>query len=94
MKNLASLCFVMLIFLISCQKEDFIYSYPETDKLLVSVKHISGESEYFTEFKYDSLNRIIEIQKFYQSETLEVESYRYNEEGRISEKESGDFRYS
>lgn len=90
MRHLARLLFVMLL-CTSCQKEDFIYSYPETDKLLVSVKHTSRESEYVTEFKYDSLNRIVEIQTFYQGESSRLESFVYDEDSRINEKKSGNF---
>ena len=39
-----------------------------------------------SDFKYDRLNRIIEIQEFYQEEPIKMESFRYNDNRHLMEK--------
>lgn len=86
--------FTVLFLTTSCQKEEFIYNFPETGKLLVSVSLENRDREYFTEFKYDSLNRIIEILEFHDGEQIRQESFIYNKQGHLIEKNSGTFKYS
>lgn len=94
MKLTFLLLLVVFTCIISCQKEDFTYTYPETDRLLVSIIRTEGDSEYRTEFKYDSLNRIVEIQSFIGGERNVLESFVYNKQGRIVEKHSGTFKHT
>ena len=94
MKLTACLFFIILIFITSCQEEDFIYSYPETDKLLVSITRKSRDLEHRTEFKYDNLNRMIEIQSFDKREQKTLESLVYDKQGRLIEKNTGTDKFS
>ncbi len=86
--------FAVLFLTTSCQKEDFNYNFPETSKLLVSVTLENRNREYFTEFKYDSLNRIIEILEFHDGEQIRQESFIYDKKGHLIEKNSGVHKYS
>lgn len=70
--------FILLFFITSCQKDDFIYEYPETDKLLISISRTYREQESITEFKYDSLNQISEILELLNGEQVRQESFAYN----------------
>lgn len=86
--------FIIVLFLFclfSCEKDDFVYSYIETDKLLVSVIRLQGDSEFRAEFEYDSSNRIIEIKNIFQEGDPIVELFIYNEDGNMAEKISGNY---
>ena len=80
-----------LIVIISCEKEDFSYSYLEVDKLLVSVSRTEADSELRAEFNYDSLNRIIEVKNIFPEGEPVIESYKYSDAGNLVEKKSGNY---
>ncbi len=77
---------LFLLFLFSCEKEEFVYDYQELDKLLISVTRSGSDFDFRTEFNYDSHNRIVEVKNILPSEQITVETYSYDEEGRIIEK--------
>lgn len=52
----------------------------------MSVTRIQGDSEFLAEFKYDNLNRVNEVKNFFPGGQTTIESYVYDEEGRIVEK--------
>lgn len=86
--------FIVILFallLFSCEEEEFIYDYPELDKLLISVTRTELESEYVTDFKYDSLNRLVEVKTTLPESQIVIESYVYDEESRIVEKRNGNY---
>lgn len=89
MKFFVCIFFITLIFITSCREDEFIYSYPEMDKLLVSITRRNGDVEHLTGFKYDSLNRVIEIQGFDYGEQKTLESFVYDKQGRLTEKNRG-----
>lgn len=85
-----SLFFLMLAFLVSCQKEEeFMYDYPEPDKLLVSVTRTGENTTFRTEFTYDSLNRLVEVKNIVPEAQTTIESYVYNPQGKVVEKTVG-----
>lgn len=94
MKFRAYILFVALFFISSCRDEDFIYDYPVSDKLLVSITRGSGNVEYVTYFKYDSLNRISAIVAYKDGTQLQDESFVYDKQGRLIEKNNASFTYS
>ena len=84
------LFFLCLFFLVSCEDgEEFIYDFPEIDKLLVSVTRTDSHTEFRTEFKYDNLNRLTEVKNYLPESQIITETYVYNEEGRMVEKKNG-----
>lgn len=86
MRTSTFLPLLLLFCLISCEKDDFVYSYPETNKLLISVTRTQGEREFSAEFKYDSLNRLIEVKNIFPAGQGHTESFIYNDEGKLIEK--------
>jgi hypothetical protein len=80
-----------LIFITSCEKDDFVYDYIETDKLLISVIRTQSDYEFKAEFKYDSLNRIIEVKNIFEEGEPFIESYKYNYTGQLEEKRSANY---
>ncbi|MCB9252996.1 MAG: hypothetical protein H6605_11045, partial [Flavobacteriales bacterium] len=80
MKKLILIVFLGTLFLTSCQKDDFTYDYPDVNKLLISVTRIDGDTEYSTNFKYDSLNRLVEIQTILPEDLVFTDSFYYNDE--------------
>ena len=70
MKHLYFTLLLVSIMAAACQKDDFIYDYPETDKLLLSISGALNDREFITAFKYDSLNRITEILEFSDGEEV------------------------
>ena len=83
--------FLFLFLLVSCKKEEFIYNYPELNKLLVSVTRSGAQTEFRTEFKYDSLHRLIEVKNISPESQPSIESYAYDEENRIIEKRNRNY---
>lgn len=82
---------VMSFVVLSCENDDFIYSFPEVDKLLVSVTRTYDGSVFSAEFKYDSLNRVVEVKNIFPESQTTVESYIYDEAGRVVEKRIGNY---
>ena len=89
MKYFIVILLALLLFSCEEEEEDFIYNYPEFDKLLVSATRTGSNSEYITEFKYDSLNRLVELKNTMPESQIVIESYVYDEESRIVEKRNG-----
>jgi len=86
------LFFLCLFFLVSCKDgEEFIYDFPEIDKLLVSVTRTGSHSEFRAEFKYDSLNRLTGVKNFLPELQTATETYVYDEMGRMVEKRNGNY---
>lgn len=85
------LFFLFLILFVSCEKEEFIYDYPKLDKLLVSVTRTNTDSEFRAEFKYDTLNRLIEVKNIFPESQTITESYVYDGQGKIVEKVNGNY---
>ena len=79
MKKLILIVFSGALFLASCKKDDFTYDYPDVDKLLISVTRIDGDTEYSTNFKYDNLNRLVEIQTIFPEDLVFSDSFYYND---------------
>ena len=94
MKFTAHLFFIIIIFIASCQKDEFIYNYPETDNLLVSITRMYRDREYLSDFKYDNLNRINEILEFQEGKQIRQESFVYHKQGRLIEKNIGAYKFS
>ncbi len=86
-----SVLLLLLFLLFSCKKDEFVYEYPELNKLLVAVTRTDSRFEYRTELKYDNLNRLIEVKNISPESQITIESYVYNEKGDIVEKKVGDF---
>lgn len=91
MKKLILIVFLGTLFLTSCKKDDFTYDYPDVNKLLISVTRIDGDTEYSTNFKYDSLNRLVEIHTIYPEDLVFTDSFYYNDKGQLFKKVSGDY---
>ena len=86
MKNIFLLAVLFIFILTSCKDDDFTYAFPELSQHLVTVTATTDDWEHQTKFVYDSLNRISEIQGIYADEQTYVESYTYNDVGKISQK--------
>lgn len=91
MRKLSATVFLVILFFSSCDKDDFFYVYPELDKLLVSVTRIDANSEFRTEFKYDSINRLVELKNIFPEGQIVTESYSYDEKGKLTEKRNGNY---
>ena len=81
--------FVALLFIFifyACKEDDFTYAFPELNQHLVAVTTSGGDWEHRTEFVYDSLNRLSEIHNISVDGQTLIESYKYNDAGKISQK--------
>ena len=84
--------FLFMFLLASCEKEElFVYNYSELDKLLVSVTRTDTDSEFRVEFKYDSINRLIEVRNIFPESPTSIESYVYDNKGKIVKKINGSY---
>lgn len=91
MKKLSVFVFLLVLFFTSCHKDDFYYTYPDLDELLISVTRINSETEFRTEFSYDSLNRLVEVKNILSEDLTISEQYSYNEKGELVEKRIGNY---
>lgn len=91
MKKTGLLLLLLALFSGSCEKDEFTYDFPELDQLLISITRTTADAEFKTEFKYDSLNRLEETQNIYSDGQSTVESYFYNEAGKIEKKIRGSY---
>ena len=91
MKQLTVFTFLLVFFFTSCHKDDFYYTYPELDELLISVTRTDEYSEFRTEFKYDSINRLIEVKNILAEGQIITESYSYNEQDELVEKRNSNY---
>lgn len=91
MKVIPFILIVAFLWFTSCENNDFVYSYPELDKVLVSATRTYDETVYVAEFKYDSLNRVVEVKNIFPEAQVTVESYAYNQAGYIREKKIEDY---
>lgn len=80
--------------LTSCKDDDFTYTFPDLDQHLIAITVSAGDWEHQTTFVYDSLNRLSEIQSIFADEQISVESYTYNDAGKIIQKTNGSFTTS
>ena len=82
---------LLVLILLSCKDNDFTYAFPELDQLLISITETAGDWQHRTEFVYDSLNCLSEIQNIFADEQISVESYTYNGAGKIIQKTNGNY---
>ncbi|HPF51325.1 MAG TPA: hypothetical protein PK335_07100 [Draconibacterium sp.] len=91
MKKFSGIILLFVLFFTSCHKDDFYYTYPELDELLISVTRINAETEFRTEFNYDSLNRLVEVKNILSEDHVISEQYFYNEKDELVEKRIGNY---
>ena len=81
-----------LMILSSCQKDDFQYSFETPSKLLISVKE---NSQLVTEFKYDNLNRVIQVDRYISGDQGIISQYfEYDSKSRLIRKSNGEYTES
>ncbi|WP_167611777.1 hypothetical protein [Maribellus sediminis] len=94
MRKATLVALLFFIFLNACKEDDFTSTFPELNQHLIAITTTTEDWEYRTDFVYDSLNRLSEIQNRSQGEQIFTESYVYNEAGKISQKTNGDYTTS
>jgi hypothetical protein len=78
-----------MMVLSACKKDDYQYSFEAPSKLLVS---ISENDQPVTEFKYDSLNRLIQADKYISVDPWIISQYfEYDSKNRLVRKSSGEY---
>lgn len=77
------------MFLSACEKDEFQNSFKSPSKLLVSIKE---NDKLIFEFKYDDLNRLVQIDKYPSGSTVcTSEFYEYDSQNRLISKTYGEF---
>jgi hypothetical protein len=78
-----------MMILSSCSKDDFQYSFETPSKLLVSISE-NGQLE--TEFRYDSLNRLIQADRYLSADHgFRSQYFEYDSENRLIRLSNGEY---
>jgi hypothetical protein len=78
-----------MMILSTCKKDDFQYSFETPSKLLVSIKE---DGQLVTEFKYDSLNRVIQADRYLPGVPSVISQFfEYDSNRRLICKTSGEY---
>lgn len=80
MKTSFYILIISLIGLSACKKDESIEPIGSSPKLLVS---ITENNILVTEFKYDSLNRLIQLNNYHADTISYIENYRYDSDNRL-----------
>jgi YD repeat-containing protein len=85
------ICFLIpsLLILSACKKDDFQYSFETPSKLLVSIKE---NGQLITELKYDSLNRLIQVDRYLNANPGYISQFfSYDSQNRLITKSYSEF---
>ena len=80
---------VCMLVLSSCSKDDFQYSFETPSRLLISIRE---NGQLVTEFRYDSLNRLIQADRYLSYEPgFRSQYFEYDSESRLIKLSNGDY---
>lgn len=89
MRKTVFLLTVCMLVLSSCSKDDFQYSFEAPSRLLVSIRE---NGQLVTEFRYDSLNRLIEADRYLSYEQgFRSQYFEYDSENRLIRLSHGEY---
>lgn len=88
MKTIFCLIIVCLIETSSCRKDESVAVISTSSKLLVKIKE---KGHTITGFKYDSLNRLIQLNEYFADTFYYSEFYKYDSVSRLSKRIYGGF---
>lgn len=80
MKTYSCLLIASLIFISACEKNESIDSLDSSSKLLVAIKK---NGKFITEFKYDDLNRLIQLNNYHSDTISYSEIYQYDSDNKL-----------
>ena len=88
MKTYFILLIASLIFILACEKNEMIDSLDSSSKLLVAIKE---NGKLITEFKYDDLNRLIQLNNYHSDTISYSEIYQYDSDNKLIKRTFGGF---
>ncbi len=88
MKTYFCLLIASLIFILACEKNEMIDSLDSSSKLLVAIKE---NSKLITEFKYDNLNRLVQLNNYHSDTISYSEIYQYDSDNKLIKRTFGGF---
>jgi hypothetical protein len=89
MRKTFLLLFAGILVLFSCSKDDFQYSFETPSRLLVSIRE---NSQLVTQFRYDSLNRLIQADRYLPGDQgLRSQYFEYDSENRLIRLSNGEY---
>lgn len=84
MRTTIYLLIASLMILSACKKDEFQYSFETPSKLLVSIRE---NDQLITEFKYDNLNRLIQVDRYSSGDPVCISQFfEYNSQNRLISK--------
>ena len=92
MRKTVLLLIVGILVLFSCSKDDFQYSFEIPSKLLVLIRE---NGKLVTQFRYDSLNRLIQADRYLPGDQgLRSQYFEYDSENRLIRLSNGEYTES
>ncbi len=89
MRKVIKIMIACIMIFSACRKDDFQYSFETPSKLLVSIKE---NGQLVTEFKYDSINRLIQADRYLPGVSDIVSQYlAYDSKNRLISISSGEY---
>ena len=78
-----------ILVLFSCSRDDFQYSFETPSRLLVSIRE---NGQLVTQFRYDSLNRLIQTDRYFPGDQgLRSQYFEYDSENRLIRLSNGEY---
>jgi len=86
MKTYFCLLIASLIFILACEKNETIESLGSSSRVLVAIKE---NGKLITEFKYDDLNRLIQLNNYHSDTISYSEIYKYDSDNKLIKRTFG-----